>query len=61
MDSKQLGGAPKQVEKSEDIKILSFQVLILPTPMGGVAQVIWGLGDDQRMYLWDSKLRAWMI
>lgn len=49
------------------MKIIKFQVVLVPTIQntlkGNVqtAQItIWGLGDDNKMYQWDSKEKKWV-
>jgi len=50
--------------KLSEVKILDFKVVMIPV-MSGVGQqknitVIWGLGNDNELYQWDSKLRKWV-
>lgn len=53
--------AQAQRKKEDDVKIVSFMPVALPNPMGGLGLTIWGLGSDDKMYMWDSKQEAWLI
>lgn len=57
---------PKEQQANpESVKIISFQPvvipMVIPTSVGGLTQLIWGLGDDGKMYQWDSKQQEWVI
>ena len=50
-----------QIKKPEEVEIKSFMPVALPGPMGQLGLTIWGLGSDNKMYMWDSKQEAWLI
>lgn len=52
---------PKQILKSEDVNIVSFMPQLLPTPVGSMQQVIWGLGSDDLIYQYISKDKNWVL
>lgn len=51
---------PTQLPKDDSVNIKQAYPVLVPNSMGGVAQAVWGLGDDNKMYLWDSKKGMWI-
>lgn len=51
----------KKAEKAEGVHIKSVCPLMFPTAMGSIQTIVWGLGDDDQMYQWDSKEARWLL
>lgn len=41
--------------------IKSFQAIAVPTIAGTFVVNVWGIGDDNKMYLWESKTHEWVL
>lgn len=60
-----IGSKPKQPEKPkqkpDDIKIIHTHSTLMPNNMtGGMGLVIFGLGDNSEIYVWDAGNRVWL-
>jgi hypothetical protein len=53
--------AIKRETKPDNVKIVSFMPSASVNSLGGMGLVVWGLGDDNRMYMWDSAKKEWLI
>ncbi|HEY6411267.1 MAG TPA: hypothetical protein VIY29_27725 [Ktedonobacteraceae bacterium] len=42
-------------------KIVRIQPLVVPTPMGSMAIIMYGLGDDSKLYQWEGKSKKWVL
>jgi hypothetical protein len=42
-------------------KVVQIQPLVVPTPVGGMAIIVYGLGDDGALYQWDGKSKKWVV
>lgn len=51
----------EQEVRPEDIDIKSFIPIVVPTVAGGFTIMLWGLGTDNRMYMWESAKKVWLI
>lgn len=51
----------KQVEKNKDVNIKQIQTVLVPNPMGSLQLMIFGLGEDNFVYAWDSKKEIWVV
>lgn len=45
---------------SKAVRIIKFQCVVYPGALKNLVTVIWGLGDDNKMYQWDSKDKKWV-
>ena len=42
-------------------KIVQIQPLLVPTQIGGMAIIMYGLGDDSKLYQWEGKSQKWVV
>jgi hypothetical protein len=42
-------------------KIVQIQPLAVPSPVTGIAIMIYGLGDDSKLYQWHGKEKRWVV
>lgn len=49
------------VRKPLSVKIVQFQPVVIPTPVGTISTSLFGLGDDDKIYSWESKLHEWIL
>ena len=45
--------------KPAGVYITEAYPMLVPNQLGQMGFTIWGLGDDNKMYLWDSKSQEW--
>lgn len=51
----------ERVIKPDDVKVSRFMPVVLPGQMSGVSIMIYGLGSDNKMYMWDGKDSVWVL
>jgi hypothetical protein len=42
-------------------KVVQIQPLALPSQVGSIVIMIYGLGDDGKLYKWDGKDKKWVL
>lgn len=53
---------PQATTKPDDVAIKDFKPIVVTGRVPGVSTIIvMGLGDDNKLYQWDSKHLKWMI
>ena len=48
-------------EKPPEVQIKSISSAVVPTNMSTISIINFGLGDDNLVYQWDGKKKAWVI